>query len=392
MRRVTILAALVLSLLLTACCGSTSRQAAAPTKAAQVEATTDHQQTPPAEGATAQSAPTLAATAEPPTAEPPTEEPPTPTPAPAGLTRSDPLPLGSEFRGEEWSITITGVTRGDEAAQLAAEANRFNDPPAPGYEYLIADITLTNISTEDDAKSASFAVDLRVTGDKNTLYSSAMVVPPKPFEGEVFPGGTAEGQKVFEVPSDEKNLQFVVSESLSFDSEARRFVAIDDGASIAPDPSLRAVKPTELGTRRAEPAQIGDTLVAGSWEFAVLEVVRGDQAATMVAKANQFNDPAPEGEEYVVARLRARYLGTPDPDGTENINSTFLKITGERNIVYDRPMAVAPDPRLDATLFAGGETEGWAVVSAGQGEAGLMLIFEPLWSFSGEDVRYIAIE
>jgi len=400
MQRSVIAVILLTSLVLAGCSGADGRPAAGtPTKAAQVGAPLSAESTPTSPEGVATRAPSATprptGTPTPTATRRPTATPaPTATPKPAelGLSRSNPLPLGSEIRGKTWSIIVTGVVRGGEAAKMVAQANMFNDPPRDGYEYLIANIKLTNISNEEKAQSASFAVDLRLTGDRNTAYSPALVVAPKRLEGDLFPKGTTEGQEVFEVPIGEKNLEFIVQEALSFDAEARRFIAIDEQAKVIPDPALRSVKPTDEGKTRARPAKLGDTLVAGPWEFSLQEVVRGERAAQMVKAANQFNRPAPEGQEYVLVRLKARFLGTADPDEMGSIDGSYLKITGERNVIYESPMAVEPDPSLDADLFAGGETEGWVVLSAAKGEKGLLIIFKPLWSFSDSDTRYIAID
>lgn len=284
------------------------------------------------------------------------------------------------------------MIRGKEAADAVAKANQFNDPPRKGYECLIATVALKNISTKQEAQSASFAIDLRVTGDRNITYSRVAVTPPKPFQGELLPEGAVEGQIVFEVPEGEKNLMFIVGEMMSFDTEAMRFVAIDENASITPDPTLAQIKPTETGLKRDNPAKVRDTLVAGRWEISIVEAIRGDEAAKRIKEANSFNDPAPAGQEYVLVKLKARYLGAEDPDRGENINGAYLKIAGEKNVVYESPSVVAPEPQLDATLFAGGATEGWEVLSMSKDEKGLLVIFEPLFSFSSDDTRYISIE
>lgn len=316
----------------------------------------------------------------------------TPEPAEPGTSRSAPLPLGTELRFESWAVTITGVSRGDEAAQAIAGANQFNEAAPEGFEYLLAALTLTNISTEQEAKSVLFGVDIRVTGDSNRLYSRASVVVPQPLEGELFPEGSAEGQIAFLVPANEGNLIFFVAESLSFDLDARRFVAIDEGAAVVPDPALAGVEPTEQGSTRAEPASLGATVVSEAWEVTVLEVLRGAEAAQRVAEANQFNDVAPEGQEYLVVRISARYLGGDDPDAAASIDQNAFKVTGAANVIYDRPSVVAPAPILDATLFPGGALEGWAVVQAPAGEAGLTLVFEPLFEFGDDNLRFLGLE
>ena len=168
------------------------------------------------------------------------------------------------------------------------------------------------------------------------------------------------------------------------------FFAIDKGANIVPDPALKNIKPTNLGNRRDNPAKIGDTLVSGSWVFKIVEAIRGDKAAELAQKASIYNEPAPEGQEYVAVRVTARYLGSDQPDHAERAENFRLKITGEKNVIYKSPLAVAPSPRLlGAELFAGGETDGWVILSVSKGEKGLLVIFES--PGSSDDARYIAI-
>ena len=73
----------------------------------------------------------------------------------------------------------------------------------------------------------------------------------------------------------------------------------------------------------------------------------------MAKKANQFNKPVPNGREYIGVKLKVRYLGNNDPDNTENISGSYLKITGEMNVVYESASVVPPVPSLEATLYAG---------------------------------------
>lgn len=387
-------------LCLTACGPAPAKTA--PTQAPQKAAATQQQPTTQQEAATpTQLKPTETPQPKPTSSPVPTATPvpsrtpvPTPTAKPAdpGTSRSAPLPLNTEFKGKTWSVVVSDVTRGQGVAQAIAKANQFNEPPRQGFEYLIANVKLTNISDKQEAQDVFLSISLRVTGDRNVIYSSASVVEPKRLQGKLFPKGIAEGQIAFEIPSGEKNLMFIVGEAMSFDAKATRLLAIDKDAKIIPAASLRDVKATDLGKRRDSPAKIGDTLVAGAWEFKILEAVRGDKAAELAKKANQFNEPAKEDQEYVAVKLKARYLGTTEPDRSENISGGYLKITGEKNVVYESPSIVPPEPKLDATLFAGGEAEGWEVLSVSKGEKGLMVVFSPLFSFTGDATRYIAIE
>jgi hypothetical protein len=378
------LATLILALGLAAC-GAAAAQptasggttAARPTAASQAEGIAAPTETPEATETPA------------PTATP--EPTPTPKPAEAGTSRGNPLPLGTEIRLKTWAVTITEVTRGKEAEQAIAAANQFNDTPREGYTYLLANLRLENISDKQEAQHVAFGTSLHVTGDRNILYRSASVVEPQPLEGELFPGGKVEGQIAFEIPVDEQNLMFQVAESFAFDGTPR-FVAIDEGARIVPDAALQDIRPTDIGTRRDAPAKPGETVTTGDWEVTLLEVVRGEDAAKLAQEANQFNEPAPAGNGYVAVKLRVRFTGTDKPDVAQHVDGGFLKLTGEKNVVYEKLSVVAPAPELDAYLFPGGVAEGWEILSATTGEQKLTLIFKPLFSFSDDETRFLAIE
>lgn len=320
-----------------------------------------------------------------------TEPTPTPEPAEAGSSRSNPLPLGAELRFETWSVTISNVIRGEQAQQAIAGANQFNEPPPEGHEYLLADVRLENISSEQKSQSVLFGTSIGVTGQNNKLYSEASIVTPKELEGEVFPGGVTEGQVVFAVPAGEKNLLFQISEAFAI-TQAPRFVAIDEGAALTPDAALGDITATDIGTRRDAPAPLGETATSDTWEVTVLEVVRGEQAAALVQQANQFNEPAPSGSEFVAVKLRVRAIGVDTPDEAQNVDGSLLNVSGEKNVVYEHPSVVAPDPMLDARLFPGGVAEGWEVFSVASGEQKLVLIFEPLFSFSDTNTRFLTLE
>ncbi len=108
--------------------------------------------------------------------------------------------------------------------------------------------------------------------------------------------------------------------------------------------------------------------------------------------ANEFNEPAPKGQEYVAVRIRIRYIGTEEPDTLQLVDSSYLNITGEKNVVYQRQSVVPPSPALQAYLFSGGETEGYDVLTVAKGEKGLRLIFGPPFSFDGDETRFLALE
>jgi hypothetical protein len=309
----------------------------------------------------------------------------------SGISRSNPLALGYEVCLEHWSITILSAIRGDEAAAAIQQANQFNEPAPDGYEYILATIKLVNISTKQEAQPAGFAADIRLTGDRNVLYSPASVTTPKELTGDLFPGDETQGQIAFLVPNDETKLMFSVDETFIRNAGTRRFVGLDQGA-ILPSPELMYINPTDAGTQRNAPIPFGETAIADEWEITILETLRGDAAATLVQAANQFNEPLVEGIEYIAIKARLRYLGSGRSDYAEQVMGGEFKIIGEQNKIYDRVSVVAPEPALQGFVFAGGVLEGWDIFAVSAGEQKLALVFEPIFAFSTDNLRFLAIE
>ena len=325
-----------------------------------------------------------------PTVEPtPTDEP-TATPVPPqGMSRGNPFPIDTIVEAPNWNVQVIEVVRGDEAWSQIQAANQFNDPPLEGMEYVL--IKVKAVSTHSDSESHFISgSDFGITGDKLIYYRPTSVVAPEPeLSAELFSGGETEGWIPFSIGEGEESLILVVDEILNFDEDRRRFIAIEENTSIVADPSLFDIDPTSLGMSRSAPAPIGDTVVTDDWEITVTDMVRGEEAWAIVQTTNQFNEPPAEGMEYVAVELQVRYIGTDER--TVNISGADFSLTGEFNILYNWPSIVDPEPALDVYLYPGGQYDGWTVMEAREDEGHLMVRFAPLFEFSDDQVRYLAI-
>ena len=141
---------------------------------------------------------------------------------------------------------------------------------------------------------------------------------------------------------------------------------------------------------RQNPSPAGSVVAATNWEVQVLEAKRGDEAWQMIQAANQFNEPAPEGMEYLLARIKAKNISTQTDE--LNISRSDFELTGSSHIEYSAPSIVAPEPVLDAKLFQNGEAEGWVPLIAAKGETNLILIFDEVFSFEEGGLRFVALD
>lgn len=89
-------------------------------------------------------------------------------------------------------------------------------------------------------------------------------------------------------------------------------------------------------------------------------VERGEAAWTKIKAANSFNKEAPEGYEYVLAKIAVSCLSVENDAAISIIGSNFTAFS-ENNEEYEMVFIVEPDPTLSGKLYAGGNTEGYAV-------------------------------
>jgi hypothetical protein len=319
-----------------------------------------------------------------------TPAPPTPTPQPIGLSRINPFPPAEVVEAPNWDIQVLEVVRGEAAWAAIQAANRFNDPPQEGMEYLLVKVWARSTYSDDEAHSISGS-DFKITGDHYILRSRESVVAPDPrLDADLFTGAESTGWITFIVGQEESKLVLIFDELFNFDRDRLRFIALEEGTFLDIPPELFLVEPTELGIRRSEPAPLGEMTITEEWVVAVLEVIRGDEAWEMTQAANRFNDPPEEGFEYVAIRLHAQFISSQDK--SEEIGRSSFKITGSAGELYSLPSVVGPSPRLNAQLYPGGEIEGWIVMQVLEDETDLLLVFEPLFDFSNRNRRFLSLE
>ena len=154
-------------------------------------------------------------------------------------------------------------------------------------------------------------------------------------------------------------------------------------------PTPAHVPPVE-GRTRADPFPAGSVAEAPNWRIELVEFVRGGRAWEILRSANQFNDPAPEGFEYVL--IYAQVTSSHDDNQSHDFGTGDLKLTGDRLIRYFRASAVTPDPTLEGAVRNGESAEGWTVFLVAEGEGNLIVIVDVLEEYEPENLRYLALD
>ena len=124
----------------------------------------------------------------------------------------------------------------------------------------------------------------------------------------------------------------------------------------------------------------------------MVAVKRGEEAWNDIKAANSKNEAPPEGMEYLLVKIHAK--STYNDRDAHDISRCDFSITGDKLIKYPCSMSsvVAPEPQLDANLFNGEETEGWAGYLVAQDEGNLILVVNESMNFNAYANRYIALD
>jgi len=93
-------------------------------------------------------------------------------------------------------------------------------------------------------------------------------------------------------------------------------------------------------------------------EITLLETIRGDAAWALIEKENMYNEPAAEGFEYVLIKVKGFLKESKTDDNSlyfSNMSFNFVSNEGE---VYEWVSAVVPN-ELSKELYNGGAGEGF---------------------------------
>ncbi|MDL4842509.1 hypothetical protein [Aquibacillus rhizosphaerae] len=112
----------------------------------------------------------------------------------------------------------------------------------------------------------------------------------------------------------------------------------------------------------------GDSF-AIKFDLTVTEVIRGEEAYQELQSMNEFNEAAPEGYEWVLAKTKVEFVESETEDislfmdGT--MNFTMISKSGD---VYSGDIYAVTEPDFSFEMYVGSEKEGYisGLVKAGE--------------------------
>jgi len=142
-----------------------------------------------------------------------------------GRSREMPAPPGEAVAGGGWRIWVQDALRGEAAWRALQQADAYNDPPLPGYEYLA--VYLGVAAEHEGEEYRMFFLTTLACQTSEYAFEAASAVPPYPSleQARLFPGAVFRGWTVFLVPEGEPCM-LVYDPILSLEDNRERYLAL----------------------------------------------------------------------------------------------------------------------------------------------------------------------
>ena len=144
-------------------------------------------------------------------------------------------------------------------------------------------------------------------------------------------------------------------------------------------PSLNSAMP--VGATASAIVELGDMYRAPETydvEITVLEVLRGEKSMDLIKRASASNDPAQNGFEYILARIRFEYSARGAPgDKTWDLSGSQFNAFSDDGKLYEIPSIVLPEPGLAGVLRSGDSRQGWIAFEIAKQDRKPLMTFIP---------------
>ncbi|XRG76998.1 hypothetical protein V5E38_14180 [Rossellomorea sp. GAMAL-10_SWC] len=96
------------------------------------------------------------------------------------------------------------------------------------------------------------------------------------------------------------------------------------------------------------------------FDLTVEEVIRGNAAFAKLKSMNEFNDPAPKGYEWILTKVKVKFIKSATEDLAFNIDGIMnFKVVSESGDIYSGDVYGTTEPDFSYEMYVGNEKEGY---------------------------------
>ena len=107
----------------------------------------------------------------------------------------------------------------------------------------------------------------------------------------------------------------------------------------------------------------------------VLSTERGASAWEKIKAANPYNEAAPDGKEYVLAKIKVTVNNVKDDAAVSVWGYSMFDVFSQTDEEYKKVSIVEPEPELEADLYSGASTEGYIAFCVNKSDANPKIVF-----------------
>lgn len=309
-----------------------------------------------------------------------------------GLSRVNPVPLGTLISVPDWDIQVLEFLRGEAAAAVVNGGDRKIDPPPAGYEYALAKVFLRCTSLDGNSHSIGIS-EMYISGSSHIKFGDKLDGWPAPeflYEDMII-AEAVEGWIDTLIPVAEEDLMLIYDLDLYEEPRITRYFELEEGASITPSGTQFEQTPNEVGVSQEQPAAFNQLMIMPGWDITVVSSMRGEEALSSLRQDSPNYSGPEEGDEYVLVEVVIHYFGSDDFPAVVYDGNFYTEVDGNTyrgRIRY--PMQSSFD-WINSTIFPGASIEGWAIVSLPEGIANPVIAFYPGIQTGDKNVRYFTI-
>lgn len=96
------------------------------------------------------------------------------------------------------------------------------------------------------------------------------------------------------------------------------------------------------------------------FDLTITEVIRGDEAYQKLMSMNEFNEAAPEGYEWVLAKTKVKFVESETEDLSFFIDGIMnFEMVSESGDIYSGDVYATTEPDFSFEMYVGNEKEGY---------------------------------
>jgi hypothetical protein len=298
------------------------------------------------------------------------------------------LPLqqfNTEFAAGPWTLTLSQLVRGADAAGQIAAASDQNAAPADGIDYLLFQVNVTNSGSEPTWIDYD---DFAVFGASGIVRRSLGLMPPDPMlQAMVEPGQSTSGWVTGAIERDDQAPVILFDSRILSGTWADQLVAVAAGSEF-PATGVRPKEPNDTGTDPSAPAIAGEPVVTSDWVVELQQAVFGQDV-------------------YDRTDFRTQAVGDSDPSFIPNWAAIEVKVTNNRDgsavahfpatafslsfadgsEILDVSRLTPPLPDIAGDYLPGATRIGWAAFERPADFSGSLVRLQPFRTDA--DVRYL---